>query len=102
MTEYPPPPCTHRGNTARKTWIIVRKPGCVPTTKQPSDQSWSGVESFLRDLINHTPEGTNFTLATLSYGYDLWVEDGLEYLSMGEMMRSLYASAPTCTEGAEI
>jgi hypothetical protein len=98
MTDHPAPPCNQQGNTVRRSWIIVRKPGCIPETKRPGDQTWEGVEAFLRELIDCNPEGTKFTLARLSYGFDLWVEDGHEYLRVGELMRGLDAGAPTCAD----
>lgn len=98
MTDFPPPPCVHQGNTVRKSWVIVREPGRIPETKKPMRTDWDGVEKLIRDLIECRPEGTQLTLASLSYGYDLWVEDAREWLQMGEEMRSLDASEPTCAE----
>ena len=98
MTDCAPPPCIHQGHTVRKTWVIVQKPGCVPETKSPMKQSWEGLDTLIRELIEHRPEGTKLTLARLSYAYDLWVEDAREYLKMGERMKEIDASAPTCAE----
>lgn len=98
MTDYPPPPCAHQGNTVRKSWVIVQEPGRIPETQKPMQPSWEGLENLIRELIKCRPEGTQLTLASLSYGYDLWVEDAREWLREGEIMASLDASTPTCAE----
>ena len=98
MTDHPPPPCIHQANTVRRTWVIVRKPGCVPIQKRPPEQDWKGLDSFIESLIEANPEGTHLTLVRLSYGFDLFVEDAREYLQMGKDMREIDASAPTCAE----
>ncbi len=81
MSDIAPPPCIEDGS-ARRTWIIVHEPGLVPQTKRPPDQSHMGVITFLRELMANRASETRFIIAVLSYGFDLWVQDGREFLAI--------------------
>ncbi len=84
--DFTPPPVLG-DSCVRRTWIIVREPNRVPQKKSPPDQSPSGVETFLRELIACRPEGTKFTLARLTHDFDLWVDDGPCELEIGDALR---------------
>lgn len=65
-----------------KRWIIVHEPGKVPEKKRPLSQTHEGAIDFLIQLALCRPEGTEYTLAELTWDHDLWVQSGGEALAM--------------------
>lgn len=77
------PPCDE-GGAVRRRWIIVQEPGCIPEKK--GHFPYERLEGFLRELIACRPAGTQYTIVSLTWDFDIWVESGREYLTMCEVL----------------
>lgn len=72
--------------TIKKTWLVVRKPGCVPTVKRPD--LYPNPLDMVREILDHEPEGTTVTICHLTWNDDLWVDDGREQLNIARMFEA--------------
>lgn len=88
------PPVVEGHLSTRRHWIIIHEPGRIPEKKGAfrNDQ----VIPFLRELDACRPDGTLFTVCSLTWDYDLWVDSGRDRLVEAEVMDS-----PTDEDWAE-
>jgi hypothetical protein len=70
--------------STRRHWVIVREPGCVPQKKGPF--LFDQVDGFLQELVDCRPEGTQLTIVSLTWDFDVWVDDGHERLGRHELL----------------
>lgn len=70
--------------STRRHWIIVHEPGKIPEKKGAF--GWQQVEDFLRELIACRPEGTTYTVISLTWDFDIWIESGHDYLVASEVI----------------
>lgn len=71
----------------RRHWIIVTEPGCVPEKK--GGFTHDQVSSFLRELVECRPAGTDLTVVSLTWDFDLWVESGRMWLVGDEVFAEM-------------
>lgn len=74
--------------STRRHWIIVHEPGCIPEKK--GGFSSGQVNGFLRELIDCRPTGTRYTVVSLTWDFDVWVQDGHELLREDEILDEYY------------
>lgn len=68
------PPPVEGDLATRRHWIIVHEPGRIPEKKGAF--RFDRVLPFLRELMACRPEATRYTVVSLTWDYDIWVESG--------------------------
>jgi hypothetical protein len=66
--------------STRRHWVIVREPGCVPQKKGPFP--FDQLDGFLQELVDCRCADTDLTVVSLTWDFDVWVQDGRERLSI--------------------
>lgn len=66
--------------STRRHWIIVREPGCTPEKK--GSFKHDQVDGFVRELVDCRPPGTDITIVSLTWDFDVWVDDGRRKLAI--------------------
>ena len=67
-----------------KHWIIIKEPRKIPVVKTPPVKTEEGLIAMLREVLD-IHRGTPVLVARLSPDdYQLWCDDGREYLALHE------------------
>jgi hypothetical protein len=81
------PPLDGKHSCTRRHWIILRDPNCTPEKKGPFPAD--GVNDFIREVIACRPSETKITVVSLTWDYDIWVEDGRERIVIHDSLAEL-------------
>lgn len=68
------PPVESEAGATRRHWIIVHEPHRVPEKKGPFKEAQ--VTPFLNELVECRSSDTQFTVVSLTWDFDVWIEDG--------------------------
>lgn len=81
------PPLDSKQSMTRRHWVIVRDPGCIPEKKGPFPVD--RVSGFIRELIACRSAETQITVVSLTYDYDIWVDDGRERIVIEDSLAEM-------------
>lgn len=83
------PPSVEEPLSTRRHWVIVHEPGRIPDKKGPFPNDM--VNAFVRELLDCRPAGTRAIVCSLTWDFDLWVEDGRARLSIEDALAAVPA-----------
>ncbi len=66
--------------TTRRHWIVISEAGKIPEKKGPFKEEQ--INPFLTELVEHRSKQASFSVVSLTWDFDIWVESGRERLSI--------------------
>lgn len=81
------------GGHVRRAFVIYEEPGKIPQKKGPFVRE-SEVEKVLREMKPHHHPDTRYTVAEITFDFDLWLTTASEFLTLQELAMSHGAGEP--------